>query len=371
MAGGAPRKLLFYTYALQMGGAERVCALLASAFAERGDSVTLAVDVEAESDVPLSDRVRKLALGRGHARSLAALVSLIGVEKPDVSLSALAASNLKHALAALRAGRAGRAILSYHGYFDAEPQLLSRAGFIALPVIARATAACVCVSDGLLAHVRRFGAPARKTRRIFNPVQLAPPTDVATAATLAARPPLVLAVGRLNPVKAFDVLIRAFARVKTPGARLRIVGEGPEREMLAGLIVSLGLQDRVELAGASADVSAHYREARCLALTSRSESFGNVVVEALSHGLPVVATDCGGPSEIIESAACGLIAPVGGAEDIARAIDAVLAAPGDPEPRLRRASEFSIARAVAAYDSLFDDVIGAADGRRGSGAASS
>ena len=58
-------------------------------------------------------------------------------------------------------------------------------------------------------------------------------------------------------------------------------------------------------------------------------------------------------------------------EDIARAIDAVLAAPGDPEPRLRRASEFSIARAVAAYDSLFDDVIGAADGRRRGGAASS
>lgn len=365
MAGQGPRKLLFYTHALEAGGAERVMALLASGFAERGDNVVVAVDHEADRGVPLSPKARLLTLGPGHFKSLAALTSLLRIEKPDISFSALAASNLKHAIAAARAGRGDRAVISYHGYFSAEPQPLSRAGFLLLPIISRLTGRTVCVSDGLLAHVRRFGAPRGRTLRIFNPVSQASAVDVDNATPLAARPPLTLAVGRLDPVKGFDFLIDAFARMRTEGARLRIVGEGAERRKLEALIDSLGLRGRVELPGHSRDVHAHYREARCLAMTSLSESFGNVAVEALSHGLPVVATDCGGPAEIINDPAYGAIVPVGDVEAIARTLDAALASPGDPAPRRSRAAEFSIERALAAYSDLFDDIVlGAASARR-------
>lgn len=356
MAGAAPRKLLFYTHALEAGGAERVVGLLASGFAERGDDVTIAVDRHVETNVPLTDKVRVITLGSGHARNLAALADLLRTEKPDVSFSALAASNFKHAIAAARAGRGSRAVISYHGYFSAEPQLLSRAGFLSLPITSRIVRRTVCVSDGLLAHIRRFGVSANRSVRIFNPVTLAGPAEAANAQPLTNRAPLVLAVGRLAEVKDFTTLIRAFARVQTPGAQLRIVGEGGERRRLETEIAALGLQDRIALPGHSRDVGVHYRAARCFALTSLTESFGNVVVEALSHGLPVVATDCGGPSEILNAANCGTIAPIGDVDAIARAIDATLASPGDSAPRRARAADFSIERSLDSYDALFRDV---------------
>ncbi|WP_342360454.1 glycosyltransferase [Terrarubrum flagellatum] len=351
------RKLLFYTHALEAGGAERVIALLASGFAERGDEVIIAVDHEVDTGAPLSPRVRVVHIGPSHADSIGNLKALLKDEAPDISFSALAASNLKHALAAFAAGRNARAVISYHGYFDAEPQLLSRAGYVLISLLSRIVARTVCVSDGLLAHIRRLGASHRTSLRIFNPVALMAADEADSGAPLADRPPLILAVGRLAPVKDFASLIAAFARIRRGDARLRIVGEGAERPKLEAEIARLGLGGRVELAGHSRDVAQHYRQARCFALTSRTESFGNVVVEALSHGLPVIATDCGGPAEIINGPACGRIAPVGDIDAIASAIDAALDDPGDPDPRRRRARDFSIEKAVDAYSALFEQIV--------------
>ena len=72
----------------------------------------------------------------------------------------------------------------------------------------------------------------------------------------------------------------------------------------------------------------------------------------MAHGLPVVATDCGGPAEIITDAAIGDLVPVGDAAALAKAIETRLATPGDPEPRQRRARAFSLETALDAYDAL-------------------
>src|SRR5580692_8914673 len=121
-----PRALLFYTHALVGGGAERVWARLASGFAARGDKVTFVVDFEASQSLHLlSDDVTLEVLPRGHGRATLALARLIAARRPDASLSALAAANLKHALAASFAGRRDRAIVTYHGFFASEPERLS------------------------------------------------------------------------------------------------------------------------------------------------------------------------------------------------------------------------------------------------------
>ena len=95
-------------------------------------------------------------------------------------------------------------------------------------------------------------------------------------------------------------------------------------------------------------------KARCLALSSRREAFSLVCVEALAHGLPVVATDCGGPPEIVDAPELGRIAPVGDVEGIARAIAACLADPGDPAPRQSRARDFTLDAALDRYDGLIE-----------------
>jgi glycosyltransferase involved in cell wall biosynthesis len=94
-----------------------------------------------------------------------------------------------------------------------------------------------------------------------------------------------------------------------------------------------------------------------LVLTSRLESFGNVVAEGLAHGLPVVSTATAGPCEILDHGRHGAIVPIGDATAVAEAIDAALADPGDPLPRMEHAALFSIERATDAYLAAAEAVI--------------
>jgi glycosyltransferase involved in cell wall biosynthesis len=357
----APRRrraLIFYTHALVGGGAERVWARLASGFAARGDRVTFIVDFEAREALPLLSRdVTLEILPRGHLAATLALARIIAAQRPDASLSAISVSNLKHTIAAALARRGDRAILSYHGFFDSEPQRLSRIGYRLTPLLARATAATIAVSNALRDDlIANFRAPAGATTTIPNPAAPDPFPQRLDADTLAARPPLIVAVGRLVPDKDFITLLRAFARLKDV-ARLVILGEGPERASLEAEIRVLGIGGRVAMPGFASNPGEVLAMARCFALSSRHEAFSLVCVEALAHGLPVVATDCGGPSEIVDAPQLGWITPVGDVEAFARALAIALAKPGDPSARQRRALDFTLEAAIDRYDSLIDSAV--------------
>lgn len=330
-----PRTLLFYVPALLGGGAERVWARLASAFAARGDAATFAVDFEATQSAPfLSRDVALEVLPRGHFQSTRALARLIAARRPDATLSALAVANLKHAIAATLAGRRDRAILAYHGFSESEPQLLSRIGYRLTPLLTRLCAATVAVSAALRHDlIARYIVPERRVRTIYNPAAPAPFPEALAADALTARPKTIVALGRLVPDKDFLTLLRAFARLDDRGARLVILGEGPERARLEAEAWGLGVAGQVDMPGFELDVAARLDAARVLALSSRHEAFGLVCVEALAHGLSEVATDCGGPAEILVAPALGTMVSVGNVEALARALAAALANSGDPAPR--------------------------------------
>jgi glycosyltransferase involved in cell wall biosynthesis len=362
----ALRKLIFYTHALAGGGAERVWALLASGFAQRGHDVIMAVDYESKDNLAFIDKkVRIEVLGGPHAQNVLRLSKLIRREKPDATLSALCVSNLKHAAAAALAGRSSRAILSYHGFFESEPQALSRTSYLLTPLLSRFTGRTIAVSESLAQDLRkRFFAKTRRTERIYNPAIWGEARTNLTEAELKARPPLVVACGRLSEDKDFRSLIRAFAKVQPQNARLVIVGEGSARASLQAEIDRLGLKQRVELAGYAPEPWSYYAQASCLAVSSKLESFGMVVVEALGHGLPIVSTDCKGPREILADGRFGRLVPVGDTAKMAGAISAALVDPGDPAPRIARASDFSLSRALDAYGSMIEDVAAAANRRK-------
>ena len=354
----ATRKLLFYTHAMSGGGAERVWALLASGFAQAGHDVILAVDYDDGANAGYVDsQVRRVTLGGNHFVASWRLARLLRQEKPDISVSALCVSNLKHLVAALLSGRRRRAIQTYHGYDHSEPQLLSRVSYWLTAVSTRLFARTVAVSDGLLAHITgKWRASARKSLRIYNPVSSGGAAG-ALVAPLAARAPIVLAAGRLVAYKNFPLLIRAFARVEPKDATLMLMGEGPEKPAVEAEIARLGLGARVTLAGYVPQPWALYDKARCFALASNFESFGLVVVEALAHGLPVVATNSDGPREILNDTGLGALVPHRDEAALAAAISAALAAPGDPAPRVARARAFSVDAAVERYAALFEEVL--------------
>ncbi|MFJ6655836.1 glycosyltransferase family 4 protein [Streptomyces sp. NPDC091377] len=125
---------------------------------------------------------------------------------------------------------------------------------------------------------------------------------------------VVVAAGRLVPVKRYDLLIEAFAAVaaERPDWQLRIYGKGEEHDRLRGLIEELGLYNNVFLMGAAIPMEAEWAKASIAAATSNFEPFGMTIVEAMRCGLPVVSTDCPhGPAEIIADGEDGRLVPVG------------------------------------------------------------
>ena len=356
LGAGQGRKLLVYTHALAGGGAERVCAILASGFARRGFAVTLAVDSRSDDNAGFLDpTVRVVVLGKGHLRAVWRLARLLSRDKPAMSLSAIGVSNLKHSLAAALAGRLRHAVLSYHAFAVSEPQLLSRIGYWATPILSRLTARTVAVSHSLRRDlVERWRASPSRTVAIHNPV-------VVGGRSARPREPgertLVLAAGRLTVGKDMRGLVRAFAAVAIRSdAELAILGEGPERLALEADIRDLGLIGRVHLPGYVAEPWSYYERAACFASSSTAESFSMVVAEALSYGLPVVAVDCAGPREVLDDGRYGTLVPPGDTAGLANAILRAIADPGDAEARRRRGRSFSVEAGVDAYAKLAEAI---------------
>lgn len=190
----------------------------------------------------------------------------------------------------------------------------------------------VAVSQGVaedLAHITRL--PLERIKVIYNPVVV--PELWTQAKELVDHPwfqsgesPVILGVGRLYAQKDFLTLIRAFAQVRqVQPARLMILGSGPEEPRLKALVRELGLEEEVAMPGFVQNPYAYMAKATVFVLSSAWEGFGNVLVEALALGTPVVSTNCeSGPAEILDRGKYGWLTPVGDSKAIAEAILSVL-----------------------------------------------
>jgi len=135
----------------------------------------------------------------------------------------------------------------------------------------------------------------------------------------------ILGVGRLEYVKGFDLLIKAFANAQINDIDLLIVGDGDERNKLESLTADLGLSDRVIFTGSRTDLQDYYSQAELFVLPSRNEGYPNALVEAMSFGCPSIAMDCEfGPSEIIINGQNGLLVEAGNVADLTSAINRLM-----------------------------------------------
>lgn len=358
MSGTVLPRITIYVPALVGGGAERAAAILASGFRARGCEVRLAVDFFADANRHMLDpRIPVVCLSRSHARSVGLLAARFTRAETDVVLTFGGAANVKGILAKLWARSRVPVVLSYHGRGDIGVGRLGSAAFVGAPVLTRVAAATVCVSESLVRHlVEDHHAARHRVRCIPNAVPIENAVFAASEIELEARPRKIVALGRLSPEKDFSTLIDAVHRLPSP-VELVIHGEGPQKATLRAQVARLGLAGRVRFAGYTADPWPAYASARVFALTSLSEGFGNVVVEALASGLPVVATDCGGPREILESGRHGTLIPVGDVDALARALGDALEHPGDPVPRRAHATRYATSHIVDEYLALFAKVV--------------
>ena len=121
---------------------------------------------------------------------------------------------------------------------------------------------------------------------------------------------IILASGRLHKFKQFDLLIKTFSSLESnfPDWDLVILGDGEERKDLSSLSITLGLQDRIYLPGSVGNVSDWYERADLFVLSSSVEGFPNVLLEAMTYGLPCVSFDCDtGPRDMIINGVNGVL----------------------------------------------------------------
>jgi glycosyltransferase involved in cell wall biosynthesis len=220
----------------------------------------------------------------------------------------------------------------------------------------------VAVSEAVRASLAEYhGLPASRLETICNGIPI--PEDV--NGQPADRPPRIGSAGRLYPVKNFSLLIEVAARVcaRRPEVKFQLLGDGPQRASLEGLIQDKGLQGSVELLGFRSDPAPFYESCTLYLNTSRHEGMPLAALEAMAHGVPVVAPRVGGFPEIIEEGREGLLTTRLDADELAECCLKLL----DDEPlrqkmgqaaREKVISHFSIAAMARGYTSLYQDVAG-------------
>ncbi len=222
-------------------------------------------------------------------------------------------------------------------------------------------AALIAVSGALKAELVELGAPAEKVTVLRNGVDTAlfrPMDRCAARAALGLTRPTLISVGLLIERKGHHRVIEALTRL--PDFDLMIVGEGPERDRLAALIVRLGLGDRVRLLGARphAELPALYGAADALVLASDREGWANVLLEAMACGTPVVASNIWGNPEVVRSPEAGVIAEANTAEGVASGVAKLFAALPSRAATRRYAEGFSWDETTAGQLALFRRVLG-------------
>src|SRR5207248_1781920 len=175
--------------------------------------------------------------------------------------------------------------------------------------------------------------------------------------------PAIVSAGRLAEAKNFPLLIDAMAllRRRLPAARLFILGQGDQEPQLRQQIASLGLSDAVRLCGFQRNPWKYIARADVFALTSRYEGFGNVLIEAMACGVPVVVTSSPGPLGIGRDSIDGGIVPEHTAAAVADALEAILT---DDRHRASMAaaakaasSRFALPAIASQYDSWFSELV--------------
>jgi glycosyltransferase involved in cell wall biosynthesis len=173
----------------------------------------------------------------------------------------------------------------------------------------------------------------------------------------------IVFLGNLSEEKGPDVALEAVTALnRQVPARLRFVGTGPLQEVLEGQTSSLGLSSRVEFTGSVADVRPHLAWADVLVLTSQTEGFPGVVLEAAAAATPAVAFDVGGTAETIVDGVTGIVVPPGNSEELVKALKAL----ADDRDRIRDMGEagrtrvrtgFLLDHAVDHHDQLLAEIV--------------
>jgi GalNAc-alpha-(1->4)-GalNAc-alpha-(1->3)-diNAcBac-PP-undecaprenol alpha-1,4-N-acetyl-D-galactosaminyltransferase len=320
--------LAFVLADLADGGTQRVATSMANALAADGQHVGVMTFSGPERDCyELDSTVRRVVLGgAGETNSLVAavranlgrIISLrrsLRDEKVVAAVGFILPINILLLLASINLGM--RVLLSERN--DPARQVF-RGYWKALRWIFYRFSDTVTANSQAAVETMKAYVPAQKLIFLPNPLPKLPKKDPSPG-------PTILAIGRLHPQKAHDVLIDAFAGIagKFRDWNVRILGEGHFRSVLESRIVEMSLEERVCLPGWADDPYPHYQSAGMFVLVSRYEGTSNALLEAMGSGLAIIVSDsCPGSTDLIKDGVSGLVVPVDDADALAGALSRLI-----------------------------------------------
>ncbi len=359
-------RLTCVIHSLDGGGAERVMARLASLLAARGHNVTLITldngcsdrhavtgDVQRVFLNVAGNSRHKLAAVLATGRRLRRLRQAIHLSRPDAVLSFCDATNCLTLLAT----RAMRAPLVVSERSDPSSQRLPFPWQSLRPWLYRRAAAVVSLTPSAAASLTGWN---RRLRVIASAVEL--PRSAHPEPLPAGGRRTIVAVGRLEREKGFDLLIDAFARLadRFPEVDLAIYGEGTQRAALQSQCDAHGLRNRVSMPGWVSPIWPRLKAGKVFVLSSRYEGFPSALLEAMAAGMACVASDCpSGPAAIVRHEIDGLLVPTESPADLAAGIERLLQSP-ELATRLGQAAtdvaqRFSWDTMVDAYEAVLKE----------------
>ncbi|WP_342190416.1 glycosyltransferase family 4 protein [Stieleria varia] len=353
-------------HSLSGGGAERVMASLASRLALREHAVTLITLDDGSSDRhDLGSDVGRITLNvMGASESLwdklsrfraryTALRNAIVDTRADVVLSFCDRTNIETLIAAKRTGIP--VVVSERS--DPRWQTLGSFWEWMRRRTYRRAARVIALTETTAEFLRPLNP---RTVVIPSAIECPPIRSDRVAAQLEK---MIIGVGRLEPEKGFDRLIEAFAIATTqhPDWRLKILGDGSQRETLIGQAKSLNIAHRVEMPGWVRPIWEPLSRATIFALASRYEGFPSALMEAMASGVPSVSVDCpSGPREIIRDGDNGRLC----GNDVSSLADAISELISQDEKREHMGIQgteivqrYSWDKMVCSYETVLQDVV--------------
>lgn len=326
-------KIYIFISDMALGGAERVMLSLAQEFTKTHDVEFICLRKKGAllSELPKNTSVRFMSAANV-SQLLLVIRGFLGVRKifnsnqASIVISTGTGTNLLACAARLFAPKGASLIIR-----EACSSKNSNSRIIAL--MKRFLYPCadgmIGVSDGVAVELKALAGKQQPVASIPNPVDVERLQALAEAQDerLSAFPyPYLLTVGRLVRQKNTAMLIDAYAKIEAEvSEHLVIIGAGPLEAELRQRIAQHGLISKIHLMGEITNPYPWYKQASMFALSSDSEGYPNVLLEALAHGLPIVSSDCDfGPRQILENGRYGRLVKVGDLLALSDAIQASL-----------------------------------------------
>lgn len=357
MPDNTKRPIAFFIPALNGGGAQRVVVNLANALVDLTDHPIHVVLIRKEGPFLTELHPNVTIVELKGSRTLTAILSLsiyLKRRKPAVLMASMNYVNVAAVFAHRLAGQPCRLVVREANVLapkGSRANVRSHVVQLLMRLSYQLATELVANSEDTLSSLKHAGVSLPANCQVIgNPVTL-PKLEGYQGYKAPRNVPYICAVGRLAHQKGFDVLLRALAASGNQNLHLIILGEGPLRDPLMEQARALGLEDRFHLPGFLNPPTEVMQNAKAFILSSRWEGFGNVLVEALALGVPIVSTDCpGGPREILAGGRYGLLVPVDDVTALAEAIQQTLENPvATPEAQRERADTYSPIRIAQEY----------------------